>query len=104
MVTSGVAAGVGSDATIRNENADSGISNGHKLIVSYSGCYAHDDLASSGVACIGTFCKAEANSSWSNFPPPQMVFVDTSTSTQFVEGSLPAASDEVIAKSKLFNY
>ena len=63
-----------------------------------------DDLASPGVACIGIFCKAEANSSWGNFPPPQMVVVDTLTSTQFVDGSLPAASDEVIAKSKLFNY
>ena len=37
----GVAARVGSDATIRNENADSGISNGYKLIASYSGCYTH---------------------------------------------------------------
>ena len=63
-----------------------------------------DDLASPGVACIGIFCKAEANSSWGNFPPPQMVVVDALTSTQFVDSSLPAASDEVIAKSKLFNY
>ena len=46
MVTSGVAAGVGSDVTVRNENADSGISNGHKLVVSYSGCYTHAMLRS----------------------------------------------------------
>ena len=46
MVASGVAAGVVNDVTVRNENVDSGISNGHKywlikLIVSYSGCHTH---------------------------------------------------------------